>query len=149
MVEQARNCARAVLILAALGSGMALAGQGIDPRQAWAAVGPLGHLLAASLIVNLIFVAFPFRRRNDLGLAAVAILASLDASTRMPLAVSLGDVAGVALAMLPVWSEKLRAGTRRSTLERRRHTSWLGVPHPSSTLTATVRVQHKDAALPR
>jgi hypothetical protein len=95
-----------------------------EPLAPWLSASRELHIIVIAVTGNLIFLAFPFRRRSDMALALAILLSAMDVAGRVSPSLGLADVAGLALVILPVWIERLRSRGRH---ERRRRAAWRDV----------------------
>jgi lysylphosphatidylglycerol synthetase-like protein (DUF2156 family) len=104
--------------------GVALIAIGIThtslPQHIWLESGVGSHILGSALLANILILACPFRRRNDLALALTIVLMGIDLSAHVPLKITFADAAGAGLTILQIWTERRRAGARDALTERRR-----------------------------
>jgi hypothetical protein len=120
----ATKLARGVLLLGAIALALMAAMNATRPQALWLAASPEIHLVVLALFGNLLFTAFPFRRRGDLALALAVVMIGIDISAHTALQVGIADAAGVGLAVLPVWTERVRARARRTHADRRQPPAW-------------------------
>jgi hypothetical protein len=121
MAKKATYLARAGVLLGGLGLIATWAAGGTGPCAAWMAATSEVHIMVVALLGNLLFVAYPFRRRCDLALGLAILIAGADVAAHAPFGAGFADAVGIAFLIMPVCVGRLRQSTQR---ERRKRSAW-------------------------